>query len=144
MNNKAFVSDYITSYVFHIGCCPSKLPKRYPAGQQTTTQPQSVGPIGLSGGYDTWLLLPIVRLANPNMMHCIVGSLDQWTFPPFCQSPLHSPNGRQMPAVRAVQGECERVQLIGHKILLKRRVPKGQRGWVLISLIARGAGHMWY
>ena len=43
MINKAFVSDYTTNYLFHSYCCPSKLPKRYPADQQNDPQTQPVG-----------------------------------------------------------------------------------------------------
>ena len=63
---------------------------------------------------------------------CLVGLNVDWDFPvPLARGvhvtsedshhfqtpvivPLHSPNSRQMPAVRAVQGDCERVMLPGH------------------------------
>ena len=51
---------------------------------------------------------------------CIMGSRDQWEFPPFqtpVTVPLRSPNGRQMPAVRAVQGDCERVYTLAGRLV---------------------------
>ena len=77
--------------------------------------------VGLSECYETWP--PIgwhhhfviawykFRLGLPHLL-CIMGSCDLWEFVPFYRpltAPLHSPNGRQMPAIRAVQGDCERV-----------------------------------
>ena len=59
-----------------------------------------------------WLVglnIPWDCLVSP----CIMGSCDQWKFSSFFQTPvtvaLHSPDGRQMTAVRAVRGDCERV-----------------------------------
>ena len=58
--------------------------------------------------FSDWLGLPQVQW--------IMGSHDQWEFlpfSPFYQRPLtvllHSPNGRHLPAIRAVQGHCDTV-----------------------------------
>ena len=72
--------------------------------------------IGLSVGYETWppndwhhaFVIGWFNIDGDCFVpHCIMGSRDQWEFPPFFLTPLtvplHSPNGR------AVQGDCERV-----------------------------------
>ena len=51
----------------------------------------------------------------------IVSSRDRWNIHSFSDAtggPLHSPNGKQMPAVRAVQGDCERVYLNCYAVIL--------------------------
>ena len=65
--------------------------------------------------YDCVAVNPRLWLAGLNIgwdclvPHCIMGSRDQWEFPPFFSAPatvpLRSPNGKQMPAVSAVQRE---------------------------------------
>ena len=65
-----------------------------------------------------WLVSPFVigwsrySLGIPQSK-CLLGSCDWWDLLPFIKGtltvPLHSPNGRQMPAISAVQGDCERV-----------------------------------
>ena len=80
--------------------------------------------IGLSVGYETWPPIrghaPLVIgwykyiLGLPNVP-LRYGLIRMWPvgIPTIFQTPvtvpLHSPNGRQMPAIRAVQGDCERV-----------------------------------
>ena len=68
-----------------------------------------------------WLASPFViywskhRLGLPQSQWIVV-QLDRWELPPFCRGnwvalavSLHSPGGRQMPAARVVQWDCERV-----------------------------------
>ena len=89
--------------------------------------------IGLSVGYEqhpimwywyeTWLHPFVIdwskyRLGLPSaLLHHVlarpVGISTAFQTP--VTVPLHSPNGRQMPAVRAVQGDCERVYT-GHQL----------------------------
>ena len=77
---------------------------------------------GLSVGYATWTPTgwhhPLVTVWSKYGLglpqsQWIVGSCDRWEFPIFghWQSPWTALiyNGRQMPAVKAVQGDCERV-----------------------------------
>ena len=92
-----------------------------PASYRLLHSPSLVA-LGLSVGYETWpptgwhhaLVIgwSKYRLELPQPKW-ILGSHNWWEFPPFLQRPLtvplHSLNGRQMPAVRAVQGDCERV-----------------------------------
>ena len=78
--------------------------------------------VGLSVGYETWPPTGthiICDDSDPNkgwgmpQFQGIVGSLDWWEILPFflmpLTVPLHSTNSRQLPAVRAVQEDCETV-----------------------------------
>ena len=89
--------------------------------RQTATQSQPGGSRN-SVGYGAWSLTgwhhhfmidwSRYRLGLPGVaMH--YGFMQPVGIPTvFCKAltvPLHSPNGRQMPAIKAVQGDCERV-----------------------------------
>ena len=63
-------------------------------------------------GITRWWLVGLNIYWDCLVSHCIIGSHDQWEFPPFFRpqwESLHNPNGKQMPAVLAVQGDYERV-----------------------------------
>ena len=71
------------------------------------------------------LALPFLWLVGLNidwdcpMPHCIMASPHQWEFPSFLPqwqtAPLHSHNGRKMPVIRAMQGNCERFYRWWHR-----------------------------
>ena len=69
-------------------------------------------------------------------MHCGLTSLVgistvcQWSL----TVPLHSPNGRHLPAVRAVQGDCERVYLSSwHDGSTSYKYPERGASWISIN-----------
>ena len=72
--------------------------------------------IGLSLEYETWPSVADITLlwlaGKIPLLQRIMGSSGRLEFTPSKKPltvPLRSPYGRQMPAVRAVQGDCERV-----------------------------------
>ena len=76
------------------------------------------------------------------VLQCIVCSCDQWDFHPFPRPmtvSLHGPNGRQMHAVRTVQGYCESVYAPTDDIL----TPWFQWGSVSVK-IPIATDHQWH
>ena len=61
---------------------------------------------------ELWIALWDMASNRLVKLQCILGYMIDGNFHRFekiTNSPLHSTNGRQMPAVRAVQGDCDRV-----------------------------------
>ena len=103
---------------YHLSCCPLVGPREEMELNRLLHSPSLVA-LGLSGEYETWPPIGwhchfVIGQSKYNVVIAsVVISWNRWEFPPYFQRaltvPLRSPNGRQMPAVRAVQGGCERV-----------------------------------